>query len=198
MTRVANKDGDLADPRSSAWADVESTAVELGPVPLEAQPTEYIRTKWADLAYGNVSSVDVSAAAQAGRLFVRLEWADSETPNTEFADAAGVFFAANGDAAVTTFGSDDAPVNIWYWQADRSGPLDLVGSGPGVFADATQPAGVAAAASLEGGRWAVVLSGEVSGGTPASCGVAVWDGSNEERAGIGAVSANWIPLENEN
>lgn len=196
MTRVASSNGDLADPKSAAWAEVEKESVGLSPIPLDAQPTEYIRTAWADRPYGKVDSVDVSAAAKDGRLYVRLEWQDSDTPNTEFADAVGVFFPENGDATVQTIGSSDAPVHLWYWQADRETPLDLVASGPGVFQDSSSPNGLEGAASLDGGRWAVVLSATVPGsGSPSSCGVAVWDGSNEERAGIGAVTQDWIPLE---
>ena len=64
--------------------------------------------------------------------------------------------------------------------------------------DPTWATGVAAAAALDGGRWAVVLTGELSDVVPdghARVGVAVWDGANEERAGLGAVSSEWIPLE---
>lgn len=197
MTRVARKDGNLADPASPDWAAVDKTAVALSPIPLDAQPTEYIKTKWADLSYGNVGTVDLAAAISGDRLHVRLEWADSETPNTEFADSACVYFPANGDAPAETIGSADAPVNIWYWQADREAPLDLVGSGPGVFRDAPSSSNVQAAASLDNGRWAVVISGDVTGGAPASCAVAVWDGSNEERAGIGS-AGGWIQLDGDN
>jgi hypothetical protein len=42
----------------------------------------------------------------------------------------------------------------------------------------------------------LVLQGDLDTALSAGrMGVAIWDGSNDERAGIGAVSSDWIPLE---
>jgi len=195
--RVQRVSGDLGDPAASGWSAVEGESVALVPVPLDAQPTEYIRVKWAGLTYGNVKEANVAAATDGAHLYVRLEWADSETPNGEFADAAAVYFPSAGDAPAATIGSAGAPANLWYWQANLADAKSLVASGPGVFRPRGSN-GVGASSSNEGGRWAVVLSGDLadakSGG---KLGVAVWDGSNEERAGIGAVTASWITLETE-
>lgn len=186
--------GDLADPAAPAWDAAATETVGLAPVPLDSQPTEYIRAAWADRPYGKVGNADLAAAHDGERLYVRLQWADSDTPNSEFHDAAGVLFPADGaDAAAATIGSADAPVRLWYWQANLDAARDLDARGPGVFAKRAEPA-VDASASLAGGRWSVVLSGGLDSGV-SRLGVAVWDGSNEERAGIGAVTPEWIPLE---
>ena len=192
--RRSGDSGDLGDPGAAAWADAESVTVALGPIALEAQPTEYIRVKWADRPYGTVPEVRVAAAHDGGRLAVRLEWADSETPTAEFPDAGAVYFPTDGDAPVATVGAADAAVRLWYWQADLADARSLEGRGPGVFRP-TGADGVTAAAVLERGRWAVVLTGELGDASAARLGVAVWDGANEERAGLGAVSSEWIPLE---
>lgn len=192
--RAERRSEDLGDPGAAAWTEAETVTVPLGPIALEAQPTEYIRVKWADRPYGTVPEVRVAAAHDGTRLVVRLEWADSETPNTEFADAGAVYFPADGDAPVATVGGPDAPVRLWFWQADLADARSLEGRGPGVFRP-TGTNGVTAAAALDGGRWAVVLTGDVSDAAAARLGVAVWDGANEERAGLGAVSSEWIPLE---
>jgi len=193
--RVQRVSGEPGEPAASAWSSVEGESIALTPVPLDAQPTEYIRVKWAGQAYGTVKEAKVAAATDGTRLYVRLEWADSTTPNGEFADAAAVYFPAGDDASAETIGSADASANLWFWQANLPDAKSLVASGPGVF----RPRGgngVGASSSNEGGRWAVVLSGDLadaqSGG---KFGVAVWDGSNEERAGIGAVTASWVTLE---
>jgi len=192
--QVKRISGDLADPAAAAWDSAATETVGLAPVPLDAQPTEYIRVAWADRPYGKVGSADVAAAHDGERLYVRLQWADSETPNTEFQDAAGVIFPANGaDAPVSTIGGDGSPVRLWYWQANLDAARDLDARGPGVFAKRAEPA-VDANASLADGRWSVVLSSGLDSGV-SRLGVAVWDGSNEERAGIGAVTPEWIPLE---
>ena len=192
--RVEQRSGDLSDPGAAAWADAETIAVALGPVPLAEQPTEYIRVKWADRPYGTVPEVQVAAAHDGERLAVRLEWADSPTPNAEFPDAGAVYFPEGADAPVATVGGPDAAVRLWYWQADLEDACSLEGRGPGVFRP-TGTNGVSATAALEGGRWAVVLTGNLSAAASARVGVAVWDGTNEERAGLGAVSPEWIPLE---
>lgn len=189
--------GDLADPAADAWAAVATETVGLSAIPLDAQPTEYIRVAWADRPYGKVASADVAAAHDGERLYVRVQWADSDTPNTEFHDAAGVLFPADGaDAPVATIGGVDAPVRLWYWQANLDAARDLDARGPGVFAKRAEPA-VDASAALADGRWSVVLSSGLDAAVT-RLGVAVWDGSNEERAGIGAVTHEWIPLEVEN
>lgn len=191
--QVKRLSGDLADPSSSTWSSVAGETVGLAPVPLDAQPTEYIRAAWADRPYGNVTSADVAAAHDGERLYVRIEWADSEVANTEFQDAAGVIFPNGSDAAPATIGQADAPVQLWYWQSNLDAARDFEASGPGVFRKRAEQA-VAAAASLADGRWSVVLSSGLDAGAT-RLGVAVWDGSNEERAGIGAVTHDWVALE---
>lgn len=193
--QVQRVSGTPTDPTDSAWGSVSSTTLSLAPAPIASQPTEYIRVAYADRPYGTVSSVDAKAAHDGEKLYVRLEWADSETPNTEFPDAAGVLFPAAAGASPATFGTADAPVRLAQWQANAEGAKSLEARGPGVFAK-TGTNGVAAAASLDAGRWAVVISCDLAGVSgDARLGAAVWDGSNDERAGLGAVTPDWAPLE---
>ena len=138
----------------------------------------------------------MAAAHDGANLYVRLEWADSETPNTEFQDAAAVYFPSGADAPVGTIGSADAPVKVAFWQANLAEAKDFVATGPGAFKPGGN--GVSAGAANADGRWSVVLSRGLADATPAKIGVAVWDGSNEERAGLGAVSQDWLALEIEN
>lgn len=194
MMEVRSIEGDLADPASAAWGGAASESISLAPVPLDAQPTEYIRVAWADRPYGNVGEVSVAVAQSGGRAYVRLEWADSDAPNVEFQDGAGVYFPAGGDAPAATLGADGAGVSLWKWQANLPAAKELTSTGPGRFANAGTN-GVAASANLDGGRWAVVLEGDAAALSAGKLGVVVWDGSNEERAGIGAATAEWIPLE---
>jgi DMSO reductase family type II enzyme heme b subunit len=191
--QVSKVSSDLGDPGAAGWSEVAAEAVALAPIPIDAQPTEYVRVKWSDLSYGNVSEATVAAAHDGATAWVRLEWADSDQPNTEFPDCAAVYFPAGGDAPAGTIGSDDATVNLWFWRADEGTGRHLTGNGPGVFRP--QEGEVSTSAALEGGRWSVVLSHPVAelrdGG---QLGVAVWDGSNEERAGIGAATTQWVSL----
>ncbi len=211
--RVPEIADDALDPADDTWAAVPSEKVPLVPVPLEVQRNEYIRTAWRTRPYGRVGEVDVAAGQRGGRLFVRLEWDDSEEPNGEFLDAAGVFFPdADDTGPPLTIGTTGAPVRLWAWR-DRTAmqqalpaTRELVATGPGAFRtagldvdagdgddrDGVRPDAVSA---LSGGRWAVVIAGDLARAAAAGrMGVVVWDGSNEERAGIGAVSPDWVPL----
>lgn len=184
-----NAGADLADPASQAWSSVAPEAVALGPVALAAQPTEYIREAWANRPYGKTAEAKVAAATDGSKLFVRVEWADDAAPNTEFQDAVG---AVLGDGSLATLGDANSPLALWYWENGR-GAMNLVARGPGVFTKATAGA-VSGAGASNGGKWAVVLSGPAAA-AKGKIGIAVWNGSNNERAGLAAVSRAWLPLE---
>lgn len=190
VTKVAS---DLSDPGAAGWSGVGTEAVGLAPIPIDAQPTEYVRTKWSGLDYGNVSEATVAAAHDGTTAWVRLEWADSEQPNVEFPDCAAVYFSPDAASPAATIGDDGSTVDLWFWRSDEDTGRHLSGNGPGVFRPLE--GAVAASAALVDGRWAVVLGrpvGEIEGG--AHMGVAVWDGSNEERAGIGSATTAWLPV----
>lgn len=184
---------ELADPRAAAWDDVPGESVQLAPVPLAAQPNEYIRTKWANKPYGATPAASVAAASDGERLYVRLEWTDDAIPNGEFQDGAAVLFANGLDGALATLGAPESPLTLWYWEDRRPAPLALQSTGPGVFRKQGD-GGLAAQSGLRDGRWSVVLSGPATASN-GRVGVAVWNGSNEERAGLAAVSRQWLPLE---
>ncbi|MCC7366275.1 MAG: hypothetical protein IT303_18100 [Dehalococcoidia bacterium] len=190
--KVARLNGELADPAAPAWGGAEAVSITLGPVPIGAQPTAYIREAWAGRSYGTTGAATLAAASDGERLYLRLEWPDGATPNGEFQDAVAAMFPAGGDAPVATMGDHDRPVELWFWENGR-GPLRLTSRGPGVVRKEAAD-GVAARGDLAGGRWSVVLSGpKPAAGKPV--GVAVWDGSNDERAGLAAVSQEWLQLE---
>ncbi len=188
---LKQSDGDLTSPDGDGWSEVEASEVTLAPIPLDAQPTEYIRNAWADRGYGTVGRASVATARAGDQAFVRIAWDDPSDEHTEFHDAAGVYFGES-DSPAATIGSESAPVDLWYWQANLDDPKGLVATGPGRFRPSESEVG--ASASLEGGRWTVVLSGSLDG-LGSNLGVAVWNGTNEERAGIGAATADWVSLE---
>jgi DMSO reductase family type II enzyme heme b subunit len=183
---------DLGSPAAEAWKTAAVETVKLAPAPLAAQPTAYVRAKWASLPYGATPSAEVAVASDGGKVFVRIEWPDDERPNGEFADAAAVLVAGEAGASAATFGDREHPVGLWYWENGRGEALALSAQGPGVFRR-TGVDTVAAAAELTGGRWSVVLSGLAPAGN--AIGVAVWNGSNDERSGLAAVTPEWIHLD---
>jgi DMSO reductase family type II enzyme heme b subunit len=183
------------DPGAPAWQRASTETVALEPVPLDQQPTGYIRAAWAGRSYGRTAGARLAALHDGERLHVRVEWDDDAEPNGEFLDAAGVLFPLEGGGSLGTLGSAEAPVALWYWEDGRPAPLGYTARGPGVFYLDGED-GLGASARLEAGRWSLVLSGPAA---PAAregrLGLVVWNGSNEERAGLAAVSQAWVPLE---
>jgi len=193
VTTRPNASGELADPASSAWGGVPSEVVKLAPVDLAKQPTAYIREAWQHRAYGTTPSVAVAAATDGDGLYVRMEWPDDPEANGEFQDAAGVIFPAEAGSPVATLGSANKAVDIWFWEQGREAPLGLVSTGPGVVRKVGTK--IAASARLADGKWSVVLRGPASAAKLGEVGFAVWNGSRGERAGLGSVSQQWLPIE---
>ena len=194
--KVAKLAGTLADPSSAAWQSLEDVRVPLAPVALEAQPTEYIRETWKDRDYGQTAEAQVKAASDGERLYLRVEWADDPVPNREFQDACSAIFPTNGSGVLATLGNAEKPLALWFWEDGRPGPLRLISSGPGVVQkDAADSLG--AKGVLADGRWSVVLSGPADITEKRKVALAVWNGSRDERAGLAAVSQEWLPLEME-
>jgi DMSO reductase family type II enzyme heme b subunit len=193
IAKVPSASG-LESPTSAAWGSVAGETVKLGAIPVGSQPTAYIREAWAKKAHGTTTAAKVAAAADGERLFVRIEWADDAKANGEFPDGAAVVFPGAANSAVETLGSAAAPVGLWCWQQGRNEALEIESHGPGVFRRQASD-GIKATAALESGRWSVVLSGPATAAKGGKVGVVVWNGSNEERAGLGAVSQGWLGLE---
>ncbi len=194
--KVAKLSGALADPAAAAWQSVQDVRVALAPVALEAQPTDYIRETWKDRDYGQTAEAQVKAASDGERLYVRVEWADDPAPNREFQDAVSAVFPTNGSGVLATLGDAEKPLALWFWEEGRPGPLRLLSSGPGRVKKDPE-AKLGASGVLAGGRWSVVLSGPADVVQKQKLGLAVWNGSREERAGLAAVSQEWLPLEME-
>ncbi len=194
VTKVNAPAAELADPAAAVWSSVASESVSLAPVALAAQPTEYIREAWAQKPYGRTSEAMVAAASDGQRLYLRLEWEDDEQPNGEFQDAVASLFPTDGDGSLATLGDAQKPLALWYWEQGRPAPLNLTARGPGVFRKADSAA-LGANSALNERRWSVVISGPAAAARAGKLGVAVWNGSNEERAGLAAVSRDWLKLE---
>lgn len=192
--KVAKVAGGLSDPAAPAWQTVEHTSIALAPVALEAQPTEYIRETWKDRDYGQTAEARLKAASDGARLYLRIEWDDDPAPNREFHDACSAIFPTNGSGVLATLGTAEKPLALWFWEDGRTDPLSLISSGPGVVRKDPSTS-LGANGVLGDGRWSVVLSGPAEATEKHRVALAVWNGSKEERAGLAAVSREWLPLE---
>jgi DMSO reductase family type II enzyme heme b subunit len=207
--RVTADDAALLDPASAEWRDAEPDNITLEPTPITAQPSKYIQVKWETQPYGLVTQVEVRAVHTGERLYFRLSWPD-ETENDgirdtdQFGDAAAVLFPVNGDAPLQSMGSPSEPVNAWYWRPDMEAALSVVAQGTGTTRR-TQDPELQAQGRHGGGEWSVVIRRKLestgaeyislSPGVAGKVGFAVWQGANQERGGLKAVTLDWQPLE---
>lgn len=206
--RVDAEDAVLLDPAAADWSRIESAVILMDPTPLKAQPSMYVQAKWEAIPYGETRELAVKAAHNQENIYFRLEWQDDTDDdgirNTDqFADAAAVLFPVADDAPLQSMGSADQPVNGWYWRPDLEFPYSVIAQGTGTTRRTTDSA-LAAQGSYDDGRWRVVMrrafrsGGEyapLAPGDTRKVAFAVWQGANQERGGLKAVTLEWQPLE---
>jgi len=201
---VENPGGELAQPDGTGWQDVPAADVDLTSAPSSVPNADDT----------TIERVDVQAATTDQRLYVRLQWTDATqdanaTSIRNFTDAVAVQFPANRSARPPiAMGGPDNMVNVWYWGGD-TGTQELLAGGAGSTTPFQTPA-VDTNATYQGSganaTWTVVYSrpvdapGEnrtaISEDGDLDVAIAVWNGSNDERAGQKAVSEwHYFPLD---
>jgi steroid C-25 hydroxylase gamma subunit len=199
----------LLEPDAAGWTAAKSETLKLAGTPLALQPTAAIQVAWAKRRIGAVDRVAVAAFHDGARLAFRLDWPDA-TENLEvndtvtFPDAAAVVLAVKSDAPLVSMGAPGLPVNAWYWRADETQGREVVAEGIGT-SRTLDGALVTARSRWKAGRWQVVIArplrvtssepvAQLEPGRATPFAVAVWEGSNGERAGIKAFSGEWREL----
>lgn len=190
---------DAASPEAEIWKKAPATQVPLQP---------------AFPGHGSIVGTPVTdkltaqAVRAGGQLYVKLTWAD-RTANTaiddtnKFADGAAVQFPVNGKAATMPFmGDANSAVNVWHWRADgRTQNLLAKGFGTSTLVPFE---GLRSAAVRTDSGWAVVLvrplrvsadeGASLQGRKSVPIAFAAWDGENQERDGLKAVTLEWWQL----
>ncbi len=209
--RVDLRDEELLSPESAAWQEAPVNEVVLSPTPLEMQPTEYVRVSRNGRPYGVISSMNVSALHNGSSVFFHLVWQDGSEDGAikdinQFADAAAVMFPMVEDAPLIGMGIKGKPVNVWLWRADWKRPKNLAAEGMGTTKRRDDPA-LSSAARHADGKWDLVVGRSLeekdapqgtvalAPGTVSKIAFAVWQGSDQERAGLKAFSPDWQELE---
>lgn len=148
------------------------------------------------------------AVRTADRLFVKLAWSDRTVDKTvddtgQFVDAVAVEFPVNGNAATLAFmGDPNNAVNLWYWRANGR-TENLLANGFGT-ATSVPSEGLRSAAVRTDSGWEVVISRTLrvgqeegvvlSGRKTIPIAFAAWDGNDQERDGLKAVTLEWWQL----
>ncbi len=200
----------LLDPAASEWTQAPEAVVAMQQTPPGSQPSVYARQAWQNRPYGRVGQVRARSLHNGTNIFFRLEWGNAAPSNevsdiNVFVDACGVLLPMRGDALISTMGAPEQPVEAWRWRADQpDAALKVTATGLGSArrqgADSLQ-----ARSTWANGVRSVVLtrafnpqspveSAPLTPGAPAKVGIAVWEGANQERAGIKAFSGTWVDL----
>lgn len=207
--RVAAGDAELLDSVSRAWDGVKAEDVSLAPTPLVSQPSVYIQAKWGETSYGKLERVSVRGVHNGELLYFHLAWEDATADDgirdtDQFADAAAVMFPVFSEASLQSMGSPQAPVNVWYWRPDLEAPYSITAQGTGTTRRNLDP-NLSASGTYRAGGWSVVIRRKLWSAVPETMslapgangkvGFAVWQGANQERGGLKAVTLDWLPME---
>jgi DMSO reductase family type II enzyme heme b subunit len=199
----------LLDPDAAPWKQTRPETVKLTGTPLGLQPTPAILVSWANRKIGAVEQATVAAVHDGQTLAFRIEWSDPTEDReildtTAFPDAAAIVLPSAAPAPMITMGAPGLAVNAWYWRADEQTGRQVVAEGIGTSRTLDQEL-VAARGVWKGGRWRVVIAralrvqtnepvAQLASGETTRYGVAIWEGSQGERAGIKAFSVDWREL----
>lgn len=212
---LAAKPVDASQPHARIWNKAPATKISLQPAFPGWQSI---------LGTPRITEVTVQAVRSQDRLFVRLAWGDPTAngkpgDTTQFADGVAVQFPVNGKASTSPFMGDlKNTVDIWRWSADgyaawhRSADgyaeengyaEELVAGGFGTATSMGAQGEVSGVGARSPQGWQVVLSRKLVGleGTvnlkrfrEIPIAFAAWDGSNQERDGLKAVTMTWQKL----
>lgn len=199
--RVA-KLNDYLSPAAAGWNGATHEQVAMSATPLAMQPTDYIRQSWAQKPYGRVDTLDVASVHDGTGWAVFLSWRGVSAAGGDFPDAVAVALPVGAESPLMTMGAPGAPLHILRWQSNREGSRSLLAggighSGPGPALESN------ARALADGDTWRVVITrplaaapdaAVLAAGRKARIGFAVWQGGNDERAGIKAYSQDWRDL----
>ena len=210
IKRLSIATQELDDPAAEVWRAVPEETIALIQAPPAMQPTRYITTKWQNQAYGQTKAVAVKAVHNAQEIAFRLEWQDptkneQRAENTDFPDAVALLFPLS-DNAPLFMGAEGAPVNLWYWRADHpTRARSDIATGIGT-SRIMEGESLSARSAHQDGRWSVVIRRalqvpadamsaiQFTPGQALRTAFAVWEGGNQERAGIKAFSPAWLDL----
>ena len=196
---------DYAATRAAGWQQLPVEQVPLVPAPMVMQPNGFIQAQYQDREYGQTPVIEAQSVHDGMSLAVRLRWPAEKPFNggrEGFPDGAAIAFPVKGEPALWSMGTDDEPVQFIQWRALKDEVRSVIAWGIGSSLPGTA-VGETVTAGWSQGHWTIVMLRTLAGGAEAATltpgqatqiGFAVWNGSNDERAGLKAVSEDWIPL----
>ncbi len=184
---------------SAKWSTVQQETIRMLPTTFAMQPTEYIRVSWEGRGHGKIAEMVVSAVHDGEIAAFRMQWkAAKNNPK----DAAAIALPVRGAPPLATMGMPGSPVNMLHWMANNERVRSVFAEGIGTTAPGPEVK-VNGSGSWSDGSWRVVVTRALGlgddvaplvAGEKTGIGFALWEGANEERAGIKAFSVDWLDL----
>lgn len=174
----------------------------LVPAPTGMQPGGYVPAAFAERSTALTPRADFAVEAAGPGWRITLAWDcaaavhDAARETDRFVDSCALLAPAATDAPWITMGDTERPVEGLLWRPDRAEPWLIRARGLGTVQREAPPPGTRASGHWQESRWQVVF--EIPA-WPAlqqyrQIAVAVWQGAQQERAGLKSVSAGWLAL----
>lgn len=175
--------------------------VNLIPAPTGIQPGGYVPVAYAERNTARTPQADIAVEASGQGWTITLSWACPEAVRSianetdKFIDACAILAPMTPEAPWMTMGAPGQAVEGFLWRPDRPEPWRIHAEGLGSVQRST-----ATGAKTQGewthGRWQVVFELPE---WPAlekhrQVALAVWRGSEQERAGLKSLSPGWLAL----
>ncbi|NMG55177.1 hypothetical protein [Aromatoleum aromaticum] len=193
---------DYLSPTSGGWDAIAKEEVDLMPTPLAMQPTEYIRKSWEGRSYGAVKALRIASVHDGETWSLLASWAGVSPSGKDFPDAFAIALPVRGNPALALMGEPEAPIHYLRWAANKEGVQSILATGIGSSQPGSEVRCTVVAQPI-GDVWNVVISrplgsgkgvAPLQAGAKTRIGFAVWNGGNDERAGIKAFSIDWTEL----
>lgn len=175
--------------------------IELIAAPTAIQPSAYVKSAYGD-AKANTPWVDFNINRQGDSWEIFLMWPcaepiyDTKKDVNLFADAVALLAPLTEQAPMMTMGDANNPIEGYMWRSDNKKTIKIDSGGLGSVKRSAVSADIKTFAHWDKNIWGVKIniphwSALVN---HKKIGIAVWQGSSADRAGLKSVTPNWITL----
>ncbi len=178
--------------------------ISLMAAPTGLSPGGYVSKAYANRIAPHTPVADLEVVrTKTGVWRIRIVW-DCSDPSRKiagdvdrFVDAAAMLAPTVTDAPFMTMGAPGKAVAGVLWRPDREELIGIRAEGLGTVERHKAPQGWRAKAEWTAGRWRLefTLPGWSALDAQRQLAVAIWQGSESDRAGLKSVSPGWIELD---
>lgn len=176
--------------------------VALMPAPTGTQPGGYVPVAYADRSTPRTAQAEIAVEAVGKGWKITLAWAcpkpvnDIANETDKFIDACAILAPQAPDAPWMSMGAPGKAVEGLLWRPDKAAAFLIHAEGLGTVKRTPAPASAKVGGTWQNGRWQVVfeLPEWPALEKQRQIALAVWQGQEQERAGLKSISAGWLDL----